>query len=336
MGPRYLDRANVADASIYAPPLAITTVAPEPVAFMNLNLEIVKASPTFQDAVGAPTLRGRTLFDIVAPPEGPKIQRHQASMQEERSRKDPMYLPPIFGKEHVERVFEAFRFDAEELSRIPMDRHDVLVFLSADGQRRSFSVRIGSAKRDSIYFIAIALNISAGYPYSSPSPHSREVPYNWPPQAAMHPQPATQPYGLHQPMPAQPMPPSFDGRQRYAETTHPARPGAGPPPPQIVTGLPPNAGTGYSPGIASSMSSYAASPSRPDYPSGPSSSQIPRSELPATSRPPHQQPQYQLPPIRSSPQQGNARVEQSPRRDERSGRVDIGGLIDKPDQQPQK
>lgn len=317
----------MADASIYAPPLSVATVAPEPVAFLNLNLEIVKASPTFLEAVGLANVRGRTLFDIVAPPEGAKIQRHQAAMQEERSRKDPMYLPPIFGKEHVERVFDTFRFDAEEVSRMPLDRHDFFVFVAADGQRRPFSVRLGSAKRDSIYFVAVALNISAGYHYSTPSPHGREVPYNWSQQGSMHPQPVSQPYGHHQPMP-----PSFDGRQRY-ESTLPSRPGAGPPP-QIVTGLPSNVGSGYSPGVVSGMPSYAASPSRPDYAVGPSSSQIPRSELPVTSRPPPQQSQYQLPPIRSSPQQSNAQPEQSSRRDDRSGRVDIGGLIDKPDHPP--
>jgi hypothetical protein len=342
LGPRYIERAAPSDASMYAPPpLAIATSpsGPEPVAYLSPGLEIVRASPTFIDAVGVPSVRGRSLFDIVAQSEGHKVQRLQVSMQEERGRKDPMYLPPIFGKDHEVRVFETLRYDAEELSRIPMDRHEVLVFVAADGQKRPFQVRLGSAKRDSIYFVALSLHIPAGFPYSTPSPHARDVPYNWPPQASMHsqqqPGPQQQQYA-HPP----PIHGGYDSGRRYGDASMQPRPGTAGPPPQIVTGL--SAGVGaaaYSPGIVSGMSAYAASPSRPDYAIGSTSSQIPRSELPPAGRapPPPQQHQqhYQLPPIRSSPQQGGGvQHEPPPRRDERSGRVDIGGLIDKPDQPP--
>lgn len=343
LGPRYIERAAPSDAGMYAPPpLAIATSpsGPEPVAYLSPNLEIVRASPTFIDAVGVPSVRGRSLFDIVAQSEGQKVQRLQMSMQEERGRKDPMYLPPIFGKDHEVRVFETLRYDVEELSRISMDRHEVLVFVAADGQKRPFQVRLGSAKRDSIYFVALSLHIPPGFPYSTPSPHARDVPYNWPPQASMHSQ--QQPGPQQPPQYAHPSPihGGYDGGQMQP------RPGTAGPPSQIVTGLPTGVGAAYSPGIVSGMSAYAASPSRPDYAIGSTSSQIPRSELPPAGRapppPPQQQQQqqqhqqhYQLPPIRSSPQQGGGvRHELPPRRDERSGRVDIGGLIDKPDHPP--
>lgn len=345
LGPRYIERAAPSDAGMYAPAsLAIATSAPEPVAYLSPNLEIVRASPTFIDAVGMPGVRGRSLFDIIASSEGPKVQRLQVSMQEERGRKDPMYLPPIFGKDHEARVFETLRYDAEELSRIPMDRHEVLVFVAADGQRRPYQVRLGSAKRDSIYFVALSLHIPGGFPYSTPSPHARDMPYNWPPQASVHSQQQQQPgppqYG-HPPMHG-----GYEVGQRYGEAPMPPRPGTAGPPPQIMTGLPSSVGAAYSPGIVPGMSAYAASPSRPDYAIGSTSSHIPRSELPPAGRAPppppqqHSQPQpqqqYQLPPIRSSPQQSVGSRHEAPpaRRDERSGRVDIGGLIDKPDQPP--
>ncbi|KAM0323476.1 hypothetical protein ACHAQA_008756 [Verticillium albo-atrum] len=319
---------------MYPPPLNIPSSAPEPVAFLNLNLEVVKASPTFIDAIGMANIRGRVLYDLVTPSERAKVQGHQVVMQDERARKDPMYLPPIFGKQEEERVFESLRFDAEELSRIQMDRRDMLAFAAPGGQLRSFLVRMGSAKRDSTYFIALMLVLPPGDPYATTSPHAREVQYGYPPphqpyqppQHSQHPQ-YSQTYGHHTPVTA-----SFDpSRQRYGDSSLASRPALGHPP-QLMPGLSPGLSPGFSPGIGSGMPSYAASPTRPDYAVGPSSSQIPRSELPPNSRPPPQQPSYQLPPIRSSPQQGPPPPEPSMKREDRSSRVDIGGLIDKPEQ----
>lgn len=48
-------------------------------------------------------------------------------------------------------------------------------------------------------------------------------------------------------------------------------------------------------------------------------------------RPP-QQVEYQLPPIRGQGQAGPSGEHPGWQRDDRSGRVDIGGLIEKPDQ----
>ncbi|KAM0275702.1 hypothetical protein ACHAQH_007500 [Verticillium albo-atrum] len=314
---------------MYPPPLAIPSSAPEPVAFLNLDMEVVRASPTFIDAIGMANIRGRGLFDLVTPSERTKVQGHQLALQEERSRKDPMYLPPIFGKQEEERVFETLRFDADELLRIQMDRRDMLAFAAPGGQLRSFLVRFGSAKRDSTYFIALMLVLPPGDPYATTSPHAREVHYGYPPhQPYHHPQQPQRPhaYGQHTPVPA-----TFDpSRPRFGEGSLVSRPATGHPP-QLMPGLSPGLSPGFSPGIGSGMPSYAASPTRPDYAVGPSSSQIPRSELPPNRLPP-QQPSYQLPPIRSSPQQGPPQPEPSGKREDRSGRVDIGGLIDKPEQ----
>ncbi|KAG7134080.1 hypothetical protein HYQ45_007895 [Verticillium longisporum] len=142
IAPRYLERASASEANMYPPPLAIPSSAAEPVAFLNLDMEVVKASPTFMDAIGISDIRGRALFDLVTPSERTKVQGHQLVLQEERSRKDPMYLPPIFGKQEEERVFETLRFDAEELARIQMDRRDMLAFAAPGGQLRSFLTEI--------------------------------------------------------------------------------------------------------------------------------------------------------------------------------------------------
>ncbi|CAI0643097.1 unnamed protein product [Colletotrichum noveboracense] len=315
LAPRYLERASPSDANLYAPPLSAAPGAPEPVVYLTMELDIARVSQTFSDAVGMVSVRGRKLFDIVVPSEREKVQSHQRQMQDERARKDPVYLPPIFGQHEQERVFESLRFEADELSRFQLDRQDFFVFASSDGQPRSFSVRMGLAKRESIYFVVLLLNAAPRFPYPSPSPHARDIPYSYQ-QQAPPPPPQSQTYAQHTPISA-----TFEpSRPRFGESTLAPRPSPG---------QPPHMASGLSPGVSPGMPSYAASPSRPDYAVGPSSYQIPRSELPPTTRPP--QPSFQLPPIRAGPHQP-PQPEPSWQRDERSsGRVDIGGLLEQPD-----
>ncbi|KAK1635418.1 hypothetical protein BDP81DRAFT_321391 [Colletotrichum phormii] len=313
IAPRYLDRAPMGEANLYSQPPSLASGSPEPVVFLTTELEIARASPAFADAVGIPNVRGRSLFDIVVPTEREKLQSHQRQIQEERTRKDPVYLPPIFGRQEQERVFDSLRFEADEISRFQLDRQDFFVFAASDGQPRSYSVRLGLAKRESIYFIVLLVNAAPRYPYPSPSPHAREMPYPYPPQQ--------QAYAQHTPVSA-----TFEQpRPRFGEGALAPRPSPG---------QPLHMASGLSPGISPGMPSYAASPSRPEYASGPSSYQIPRSELPPTARPP--QPSFQLPPIRAGPHQPPQSESSSWQRDERSGRVDIGGLLEKPDPQQRR
>ncbi|KAF9881595.1 hypothetical protein CkaCkLH20_00741 [Colletotrichum karsti] len=318
--PRYLERASPADANLYAPPLTAAAVpggVPEPVVFLTMELDIARASQSFADAIGIPNVRGRKLSDIVIPSEREKVQSYQRQMQDERARKEPNYLPPIFGQHEQERVFESLRFETDEIARFQLDRQDFFAFASIDGQLRSYPIRMGLAKQESIYFIVLLLNAHPRYPYPSPSPHARDIPYS---SYQQQPPPQQQAYAQHTPVSA-----TFEpARPRFGESALAPRPSPG---------QPPHMTSGLSPGVSPGMPSYAASPSRPDYPVGPSSYQIPRSELPPTTRPP--QPSFQLPPIRAGPHQP-PQPEPSWQRDDRSGRVDIGGLLENPDPQQRR
>lgn len=309
-----------------------THTALEPVAFLNSDMEIVKVSPTFIDALGGANIQGRKLSDIVMPAEKVKVERHQQSMQEDRARNDPMYLPPIYGKQEEERVFNTLWFDAEDLSQIQMDRRDVLVFASQDGQPRSFTVRMGTTKRDSIYFIALLLQLPPGFPYLTPSPQGREPSYSLYTSLPHHQhQQHQQQYRLSYGQPT-PLSANFDtGRQRLMETALVPRANPGHPP-STTAGLSPGLSPGPSPvfGTGGMSGPYSASPSRPDFASGPSPSQGPRGDLVSTAQPPSRHASYQLPPIRSPPQHDIPQAEPPVRRDQRSGRVDIEGLIEKP------
>ncbi|KAH9887193.1 hypothetical protein F4778DRAFT_786489 [Xylariomycetidae sp. FL2044] len=309
LAPRYLERGSAADANIFPAPLSIPPRAPEPIAFLTLDLEVVKASSTFVEAIGIQFILGRNLMDVVSPPERDRTIALQRSLQDEQGRKEPNYLPPIFGKQEAERVINALPFSPESISRFQLDRQDFFTFVSADGQPRTYHIRVGLAKEDSIYFVVMSLAPpSRPFPHPSPSPHARDLSYSFQPQTFTQ---------------LTPVSASFDpGRSRFGEAPRessytPRQPGT---PAQLISGP--------SPGMSPNVPSYAASTAvRPDHPAGPSH-QIPRSELAASRMPP--QTEYQLPPIRSQQQSIPTTAEPSWPRDERTGRVDIGGLIDQP------
>ncbi|KAI0478940.1 hypothetical protein GGR56DRAFT_351060 [Xylariaceae sp. FL0804] len=308
--PRYLERASAADANIFPPPLSIPARAQEPVAFLTTELEVAKASSTFCDAVGRHSVTGQKLSDAIAPSERDRVLALQRALHEEQGRKDPNHLPPIFIKQETEKVMQTLTFSPEFISRYQLDRQDFFTFVAADGQARPHAIRIGLVKEGSIYIVVLLLlPTTQPFTHPTPSPHardlSRELSYSFQPQAFAQ---------------LTPVSASFDpGRPRYGDP--PREAGYTPRPP----GTPAHIMSGYSPGISPNAPSYAPSATaRPEHPSGPAH-HIPRSELPPT-RPP-QQPENQLPPIRSRPPPA---AETGWQREDRTGRVDIGGLIEKP------
>ncbi|KUI55134.1 Transcription activator of gluconeogenesis ERT1 [Cytospora mali] len=332
--PRYLERGSVSGANIYAAPLSISTVPPEPAAFLNMDLEVAKVSSTFADAIGRPIIQGLRITDMLAFGDKERMMALQRQMQDEQARREPNYLPPMYVKQEEEKVFRALGFSREEIASYPLERSDNLRFSDHAGQPRSFSVRLGLAKRGSIYFIVVVLNMNTNtgfrsFQHPTPSPQGRdprELAYAYPTPQNPYPQSA-------------PVSATFDhGRGRSASDVAylPRQPLT---PSQMVPGLSPRL-----------TSSYAATPNRPDFHVGPPAYQIPRSEMTAA---PHstQAPGYQLPPIRSQQQQQQQQPqypqqpsyqqaqqaqqqggpsEQGWSRDDRQ-RVDIGGLIDRPD-----
>ncbi|CAJ2513703.1 Uu.00g018220.m01.CDS01 [Anthostomella pinea] len=308
--PRFIERGSAADANVYPPPLSIAPRAPEPVAFLTTDLEVAKASSTFLEAIGidVQSMMGRRLSDVIAAPERERVHALQRALQDEQGRKEPNYLPPIFGKQEAERVIQALPFSPESLSRYQLDRPDFFTFVSADGQPRPYPIRIGLAKEDSIYFVVLLLcPPTRPFPHPSPSPHARDLTYSF------------QPQGFAQ---LTPVSASFDqGRSRFGEMSRES---------SYTPRQPPTPGhfiSGPSPGMSPNVSSYSASATARPEQRGSISHQIPRSELLPARQPP--QPEYQLPPIRSQPQTGPP-VDTTWPRDDRTGRVDIGGLIDKP------
>ncbi|KAL2209014.1 hypothetical protein CC79DRAFT_1367216 [Sarocladium strictum] len=316
-GPRYLDRASAADANIYTPSLSIATRPPEPALYLTLDLDIVKASTTFVDVIGSPEVTGRKLIDIVGANDRERVMAIRAEIQDEQRREQPNYLPPILDRGH--QIIQSLGFGSEDLARYKLEHQEYWHFLGADGHARPCPVKLGLAREGSFFFIAAVLSSPSRYPYPSPSPHSRDG------SSLYHGTPRTpqSAYTQHTPVSA-----TFDlGRNMLGEAPLPPRP-SGPPSAQLLS---------HSPGLSSGGPSYSPTPTRQDFPGPSPTYAIPRSNPlpPARAVGP---PSYQLPPIRPQTESGSQPLLSEPsqqrderQRDERSGRVDIGGLIERPE-----
>lgn len=314
MTPRYTDKIPNLDSPLYAAPLSVSSRAPEPVAFLNMKLEFAKASPTFIDAVGRGNVQGQSLGDIVVPAEQERILAIRGQLIQEQALREPNYLPPILAS--LDHVIHGLGFSLEEVSRFQLDRQEGLTFETIGKQPRHYLVSIGLAKEGSIYFVVLMLKAPARSPYPLPPANlSRETALAYGAQA---------PHAPYAPRP--PASTAFDrARNQFNEAPGIPRPTAGLPPP-----IPRNSSSSMS----NSTGSYSASPSRTDFP-GSASYQVPRSEIPPVMRP-RPQPSIQLPPIRPQQEQSRPELPGPPReqtwyREERTSRVDIGGLIDKPE-----
>jgi hypothetical protein len=286
-------------------------------AYLTMEMQIAKTTQNFGDTIVLQPVVSRKLQEIVGLNDRDKVLRLQRSFEEERREREPNYLPPIYlARLEEDRVIQSVGFGPDEAGQVRMDHHEILTFPGSDGQQRAFNVRLGLAKKEATYFIVLVLQVPATpqqtqqpqqpqqyhQPSSSPFPresYSRDSPYGF--QAPQH------VYGANQ-GPSFVQNPGFSdprGEMNAYRTPGPLGPN-----------IPPSA----------NIPSFAPSqPARPEYPQSQPSFQTPRSELPRATQ--QRQHDLQLPPIRDQGPPGD----QMRRRDDRSGRVDIGGLLEKPD-----
>ncbi|PBP20619.1 c6 zinc finger domain containing protein [Diplocarpon rosae] len=318
MGQRFMDYTSATDANMYGAPLPpAPRMAPSfepPCAYLTMELQFARTTQSFRETIGVHSFQARKLQDVVSASERDKVARLQRSFEDERREREPNYLPPIYlARFEEDHATQSIGFSPDDLGGTRTDRQEMFTFQAPDGQQRTFQVRLGLAKRDSTYFIVLLLVVPPATPQTfhqpSSSPYSRE-PYSRDPQYGHQtPQQSCQP--AHGASSASSNP-GFGDR---VEMTGYRVPGLSGP------GNPSSAG----------VTSFAPAQPRSEYPPGPGPYQAPRSELPPTPVPtlsqrPHD---LQLPPIRD--QRGKAPSPADPmRRDDRTGRVDIGGLLGQP------
>ncbi|KAN0096161.1 hypothetical protein V8E51_014966 [Hyaloscypha variabilis] len=318
IAPRYIDWGNLQDANIYGgsgsmPPTPRMLPSQDPIcAYLTTEMQIAKTTPNFGDTIALQPIVGRKLQDILSPNDREKVLQLQRNFEGERREREPNYLPPIYlHKFEEDRAIQSVGFGQEEIGQLRTDHGETFTFPGADGQQRTFNVRLGLAKKDATYFVVLILQVPATpqqYQQPSTSPFSRES----------HSRESQYGYGYQQPPQQQIYAPS-QGPPPYVPNPNYADPrgdmSAYRPPGPLVQNMPPS---GNMPSFAPPQSA------RPEYSQGQTQFQTPRSELAQASQP--RQHDLQLPPIRD---QGPS-MDPMRRRDDRSGRVDIGGLLEKP------
>ncbi|CZT45327.1 uncharacterized protein RSE6_05627 [Rhynchosporium secalis] len=321
-GPRFLEHASAADANIYRAPMPMHMPMPPvariqsshepPCAYLTMEMQFSKTTQSFGETIGVHSVQSRRLQDVVSPNDREKIARLQRVFEDERRETEPNYLPPIYmAKFEEDHVIQSQGFGQEDFGLMRTDRLEMFTFQAPDGQQRTFQVRLSLAKRNSTFFIVLLLLLPATpQPFHQPSS---------PPYREQYPRDSQ--YGYQTPQQGYQQPP---GVSPFAP-----QPGYGDPRGDMATYRTP--GT-LGPSMPSSAPMMGFSqPQRVEYMPGPAPYQTPRSELPqppvqVQTQRPHD---LQLPPIRDQ------RSEAPPtdplrRRDDRSGRVDIGGLLEQP------
>lgn len=272
-------------------------------AYLSLDLVILKATKSFGETIGLQSILNRNFHDILSHNDREKLYRLQQSFEEERREREPNYLPPIYMAKFEEtRVMQTVGFGPDDLAQARIDRQEMLTFQAPDGQQRTFQVRLGMAKKLSIYFIIVLLYIPKS---SQPSyqqclsPYTRESQSNES-QYGIH--SSLQPYSQNQVSFSYPSSSPFgDVRLDMNGYRTP-----------VVEGL----GLSYS---SSNVMPYCQPQIRSDYSQQNSSYQVPRSELLQGIQ--TRQYDLQLPPIRDPHSY----------RDYGKSRLDIGGLLDDPE-----
>lgn len=313
---RQFDRAS--DARVYAT-TSLAAAHTEPAAYLTMGLEFSKASPTFLDAIGAVSVTGRRLGDVVVNTEAERIFNIQNQLAGEQKRREPNYLPPILGQGRP--VIQGLGFSAGDVAKFPLNIQEQLTFIGPDGYPRQHLLRMGLGKEGSVYFVVMLLSLQHRYPHRHPSSQTRH------PQA-----PSYQPSPSPQPpfAPRTPVSAHFDPvRHRSSEGSLSFRP------PQGTQGLHNQANQApppTNPGTTRAAAQYEYSTSRSRYPGPPpqSSHEIGRSES-SLSVGRTVPPSFQLPPIRAQSEHRPPLETQGWQRDERWSRVDIGKLIEKPE-----
>jgi hypothetical protein len=314
LAPRYLEHASSVDANMFggsmipAPPMLSSQ---EPLyAYLSMEMQIAKATRSFGDTVGLQAVVGRRLQDIVSVNDREKVARLQRILEDERRAREPTYLPPIFHKYEEDRIIQSVGFRPDEIGQLQLEHQELITFQGPEGQQQPLQARFGLAKKESTYFIAVVFQVPAPpQTFHRPSqlPYARDYPresqYGY--QASQQPFPPSQGQSSFIPNPA-------FGDPRGDSMTYRA---SGPLGPSI-------------PISSSSMPPFSQPQTRPDYSSqGQNPYQTPRSEL--AQGQPQRQHDLQLPPIRDQRGEASA-VDMLRRRDDRTYRVDIGGLLEQP------
>lgn len=328
IAPRYLEHASVADANISSGFMmpAPRMLAPQepPCAYLTMKMQVAKATSSFNEIVGLPGGVSKNFQDLVLGNEREKVAHLQRVFEDERRQREPHYLPPISFNADEERTIQSVGFGPEVTGQLRFEQSHIftLPITAPDGSQRTVQARFGLGKKDATYFIAMVIHQPTPTPVT---PQSFSHPQSSPYSRDSYSRGSSTQYEYHAPQQAYAStqaPPQFMNTPAFGDPREQMGfrgPAPGPGQMPIAPNVPPSA----------NMPPFSRPPSRPEYSQSqiPYQTQTPRSELPPAQ--PARQHDLQLPPIRD--QRGEpASADAARRRDDRSNRVDIGGLLENP------
>jgi hypothetical protein len=143
---------------------------PEPlVAFLNLDLRILKTSDQFRAIFsdrGDP--RGRSLDEFVDPSQHDALQHIQTDLREERSSREPSFLPGIFPSEQEQRaVVDIDENDVERITVGAADRHNTWAMVVSGGRLETFFCRIRLARTTTFFAVLTMQRMNTASPPSA-------------------------------------------------------------------------------------------------------------------------------------------------------------------------
>lgn len=128
-----------------------------PVAFLNLDLIILKSNQAFQDLVPfLGDIRGKNLAELLEARSADVLHRVRNDLRDERDEREPSYMAPITpsGQDPVQSVPER---DVDQVSQGYTDRPFLLNFRLPNGQHQSLQTQIRLAKT-SLFFVTLVVH----------------------------------------------------------------------------------------------------------------------------------------------------------------------------------
>lgn len=254
-------------------PESYKNTGPPLTAFLNMDLRILKASDEFKRLfTDGGDIRGRSLSDFIGSQHQQALQRIQSDLRDERTSREPTFLPGIFPEQQEQESVAGMDVEAaESVSQGYSERRETFSFRTASGRTEHLHVRLRLAKTRT-FFATLILQRQQLQPQLTPQPS----PYGRPGGYLPVPQPTSIQIGYPQHGPPSPYTSNNSAPGSPFSTLHTA----------LITTLPP----------ASSHStsySYAPSQARTDpgflsvrHPTSAAAGMYPPPPPPVLSRPP--------------------------------------------------
>lgn len=225
-------------------PESYRNTEPPLTAFLNMDLRVLKASNELRRLFAdGGDIRGRPLSDFIGPQHQQALQRIQSDLRDERTSREPTFLPGIFPEQQEQESVAGMDVEAaESVSQGYSERRDTFSFRMANGRTEHLHVRLRLAKTRT-FFATLILQRQQ----MQPQPIPQQSAYGRPGVYLSIPQPSPTQMGFPQHGPPSPYNTNNSAPGSPFSTLHTA----------LITTLPPSSSH-------STLYSYAPSQARSD------------------------------------------------------------------------